>query len=55
MLNYANKMIYFYYCIFDNNFYISSILFKFSIYKLLTDIYSNKVWESKVCINSIQA
>lgn len=47
MLNYSYKIIYFYWCIFNNNIYISNILFKFLNHKLLINISNNKIQKLK--------
>lgn len=53
IFDYTYKIIYLYLDIFDNNFYINIILLKFYSYKLLADIYHNKVLGSKVYINLV--
>lgn len=54
MLDNVFKIIYLHQCIFDNNAYINSILFKFLSHKLLANIGGNKVWGPKICINPSQ-
>lgn len=55
MLHHTDKVICLYQSVFDNNAYISNILFECLSYKLFAGIGSYKVWKFKIQINLAQA
>ena len=55
ILNYADKIVYLYWGIFNNNVYIGGVLFEFSSHELLAGMGNKKVWGCKICINPAQA
>lgn len=54
MLNHIYKMMGLYWCNFDNDVYVGSILFEFFDYELFASIGDNKTWRFKIGVNPVQ-